>query len=94
MFNFDVRYPKFIFLGNLVIKRKCVSLKCTLLENIEVIITPKYQSESNKTILSWLKEPSVHPLPKTFLKVIERLEYIQGIDLETISLVCSKLPKS
>jgi TnpA family transposase len=53
-------------------------------EKLEEIITS--QSESNKTILGWLKEPPGHPSPETFLKVIERLEYIRGIELETVKI--------
>lgn len=55
-------------------------------EKLEEIITSQHLSESNKTILGWLKEPPGHPSPETFLKVIERLEYIRGIELETVSI--------
>ncbi|MGC9673744.1 Tn3 family transposase [Staphylococcus haemolyticus] len=53
---------------------------------LEEIITSQHPSESNKTILGWLKEPPGHPSPETFLKVIERLEYIRGIELETVKI--------
>lgn len=52
-------------------------------EKLEEIIT---SSESNKTILGWLKESPGHPSPETFLKVIERLEYIRGIELDTVKI--------
>ncbi|PMC34622.1 DDE transposase [Bacillus sp. UMB0899] len=55
-------------------------------EKLEEIITLQHPSESNKTILGWLKEQPGHPSPETFLKVIERLEYIRGIGLETVSI--------
>lgn len=55
-------------------------------EKLEEIITSQHQSQSNKTILGWLKEPTGHPSPETFLKVIERLEYIRGIKLETVKI--------
>ncbi|WP_096203138.1 Tn3 family transposase [Bacillus sp. FJAT-45350] len=55
-------------------------------EKLEEIITSQHPSESNKTILGWLKEPPAHPSPETFLKVIERLEYIRGMELETVSI--------
>ncbi len=55
-------------------------------EKLEVIITSQHPSESNKTILGWLKEPPGHPSPDTFLKVIERLEYIRGMELETVQI--------
>lgn len=55
-------------------------------EKLEEIITSQLPSESNKTILGWLKEPPGHPSPETFLKVIERLEYIRGIELETVKI--------
>ncbi|MBG9550008.1 Tn3 family transposase [Cytobacillus firmus] len=55
-------------------------------EKLEEIITSQHPSESNKTILGWLKEPPGHPSPETFLKVIERLEYIRGIELETVQI--------
>ena len=38
-------------------------------EKLEDIITLQHSSESNKTILGWLKEPPGHPSPETFLKV-------------------------
>lgn len=53
---------------------------------LEEIITSQHPSESNKTILGWLKEPPGHPSPETFLKVIERLEYIRGMELETVQI--------
>ena len=55
-------------------------------EKLEMIITSQHPSESNKTILGWLKEPPGHPSPETFLKVIERLEYIRGMELETVQI--------
>ncbi|SFI12820.1 MULTISPECIES: Tn3 family transposase [unclassified Bacillus (in: firmicutes)] len=55
-------------------------------EKLEEIITWQHPSESNKTILGWLKEPPGHPSPETFLKVIERLEYIRGMELETVQI--------
>ncbi|MCC3357273.1 Tn3 family transposase [Bacillus sp. REN16] len=55
-------------------------------EKLEMIITSQHPSESNKTILGWLKEPPGHPSPETFLKVIERLEYIREIELETVKI--------
>ncbi|MCS1390271.1 MULTISPECIES: Tn3 family transposase [Lysinibacillus] len=55
-------------------------------EKIEEIITLQHPSESNKTILGWLKEPPGHPSPETFLKLIERLEYIRGMELETVQI--------
>lgn len=53
---------------------------------LEEIITSQHPSESNKTILGWLKEPPGHPSPETFLKVIERLQYIRGMELETVQI--------
>ncbi|MCD1711125.1 Tn3 family transposase [Listeria monocytogenes] len=55
-------------------------------EKLEEVITLQHPSESNKTILGWLKEPPEHPSPETFLKVIERLEYIRGMELETVQI--------
>lgn len=55
-------------------------------EKLEEIITSQHQSETNKTILGWLKEPPGHPSPETFLKVIERLEYIRGMKLGNIKV--------
>jgi TnpA family transposase len=55
-------------------------------EKLEEIITTPQLSDSNKTILGWLKEPPGHPSPETFLKVIERLEYIRGIGLENVDI--------
>ncbi|MED0951772.1 Tn3 family transposase [Bacillus mobilis] len=59
------------------------SLSNTQKEKLEEIIHP---SESNKTLLGWLKEPPGHPSSETFLKLIERLEYIWGIELETVKI--------
>jgi len=55
-------------------------------EKLEEIITSQRQSETNKTKLGWLKEPPGHPSPETFLKVIERLEYIRGMELGNIKV--------
>ncbi|AST91705.1 DDE transposase [Sutcliffiella cohnii] len=55
-------------------------------EKLEEIITSQHSSDSNKTILGWLKEPPGHPSSETFLKVIERLEYIRGMELETVQI--------
>lgn len=55
-------------------------------EKIEEVITSQHPSEPNKTILGWLKEPPGHPSPETFLKIIERLEYIRGVGLETAKI--------
>ncbi|MES5929948.1 Tn3 family transposase [Bacillus cereus group sp. MG9] len=62
------------------------SLSNTQKEKLEEIITSQHPSESNKTILGWLKEPPGHPSPETFLKLIERLEYIRGMELETVQI--------
>jgi TnpA family transposase len=55
-------------------------------EKLEEIITSMHPSESNKTILGWIKEPPGHPSPETFLKVIERLEYIREMELESVQI--------
>ncbi|MDP4087281.1 MAG: Tn3 family transposase [Bacillota bacterium] len=55
-------------------------------EKLEEIITAQHPTESNKTLLGWLKESPGHPSPETFLKVIERLEYIRGMELETVQI--------
>ncbi len=65
-------------LGKLISSKKTAKL--------EEIITLQCPSESNKTILGWLKEPPGHPSPEIFLKLIERLEYIQGMELETVQI--------
>ncbi|MFE0506440.1 Tn3 family transposase [Peribacillus butanolivorans] len=55
-------------------------------EMLEEIITSQHRSETNKTILGWLKEAPGHPSPETFLKVIERLEYIRGMELGSVKI--------
>lgn len=55
-------------------------------EKLEEIISSQHPSESNTTILGWLKEPQGHPSPETFLKVIERLEYIRGMELDAVQI--------
>ncbi|MFA1643630.1 Tn3 family transposase [Chryseomicrobium imtechense] len=55
-------------------------------EKLEEIITSQHRSETNKTILGWLKEAPGHPSPETFLKVIERLEYIRGMELGSVKV--------
>ncbi|PFY73592.1 Tn3 family transposase [Bacillus wiedmannii] len=62
------------------------SLSNTQKEKLEEIITSQHPSESNKTILGWLKEPPAHPSPETFLNLIERLEYIRGMELKTVQI--------
>jgi len=55
------------------------SLKPEQIKKLEMLLTP--MPESNKTYLSWLKEfPGKHS-PDTFIKVIERLEYIRKLEL-------------
>lgn len=54
--------------------------------NLEEIIISQHRSETNKTILGWLKESPGHPSPETFLKVIERLEYIRGMELGSVKV--------
>ncbi|RCN94623.1 hypothetical protein B1143_00060, partial [Enterococcus faecium] len=53
---------------------------------LEGIITPPHPSEFNKTMVGRLKEPSCHTLPETFLKIIELLEYIRGMDFESVKV--------
>jgi hypothetical protein len=46
-----------------------------------MLLTPMLES-NNKTYLSWLKEFPGRHSPDTFLKVIERLEYIRKLKLK------------
>ncbi|OHW61203.1 Tn3 transposase DDE domain protein [Andreesenia angusta] len=52
-------------------------------EKLESVISTQSPSDTRRTILGWLKEAPGHPSPETFLKVIERLEYIRSLGLET-----------
>lgn len=55
-------------------------------QKLEDIILSVQYSTTNKTILGWLKEPPGFPSPDTFLKVIERLEYIRELKLDTLKI--------
>ncbi|EKE30790.1 Transposase for transposon Tn1546 [Salimicrobium jeotgali] len=60
------------------------ALTCEQKEKLEEMISS--HRGKTKTILGWLKEPPGYPSPDTFIKVIERLEYIREMKLEAISL--------
>lgn len=53
------------------------------LENTLLLKSP---SEMNITILGWLKEPIGFPSPENFLKLIEKLEYIRELNLESVNI--------
>lgn len=50
------------------------------------IVTLPSDKTKNKTILGWLKEPVGRPCIENFLKVVERLEYIRELNLDSIEL--------
>lgn len=62
------------------------ALTPTQIEKLETLVVPASATESNKTPLGWLKEPMGFPSPDTFLKVIERLEFIRDMALNDRSL--------
>lgn len=57
-------------LGKLISSKKTAKL--------EKIITCSVHPNPIKLYWGWLKEPPGHPSPETFLKLMERFEYITG----------------
>ena len=55
-------------------------------KRLNEIITSPSDKLKNKTILGWLKEPIGRPCIDNFLKVIEKLEYIRELNLDSIQL--------
>lgn len=51
----------------------------------EIVFLPSDKLK-NKTILGWLKDPIGRPCSDNFLKVIEKLEYIRELGLDSIQL--------
>ena len=56
------------------------SLSIKQKQQLDEILTEK-ESGKGFTILTWLKDPPENHSPETFLKVIERLEYLRKLDL-------------
>lgn len=71
----------------LVINTIVNSLNSIQREKLDDIVFLHSDKLKGKTILGWLKEPIGIPSPDNFLKVIEKLEYIQLIKLESIQLI-------
>jgi TnpA family transposase len=63
-----------------IFKLLCLSLTPADKEKLNNLTLP--MQNSDKTYLGWLKETTGHSSPYTFLKVIEKLEYIRKIELK------------
>lgn len=50
------------------------------------VVSSQSEKLKNKTILGWLKEPIGRPSVDNFIKVIEKLEYIRELNLDSIQL--------
>lgn len=55
-------------------------------EYLSKIISSQSEKLKNTTILGWLKEPIGRPSVDNFIKVIDKLEYIRELKLESIEL--------
>ena len=65
---------------NKVFKILCSALTPVHKEKLDNLILSI--RDSDKTYLGWLKQTTGHSSPDTFLKVIEKLEYIRKLDLQ------------
>lgn len=65
---------------NKVFKLLCSTLTLSQKEKLDNVILPI--PDSDKTYLGWLKQTTGHSSPETFLKVIEKLEYIRKFELQ------------
>ena len=64
---------------NKIFKLICSALTTAHKEKLDNLILSI--PDSDKTYLGWLKQPTGHSSPDTFLKVIEKLEYVRKLDL-------------
>ena len=69
-----------------VIKTIVSSLNSEQRKKLDVIVFSSSNKLKNKTILGWLKEPIGRPCSDNFLKVIEKLEYIRELGIDSIQL--------
>ncbi|MDT7918762.1 Tn3 family transposase [Clostridium perfringens] len=70
----------------IVIKTIISSLSSEQREKLDEVVFSSSDKLKNKTILGWLKDPIGRPCSENFLKVIEKLEYIRELSLESIQL--------
>ncbi|MEG2618779.1 MAG: Tn3 family transposase [Bacilli bacterium] len=73
----------------IVIETIISTLNSSQRAKLDDVVNLASEKSKNKTILGWLKEPVGRPCADNFLKVIEKLEYIRELELE--SLVLNKL---
>lgn len=62
------------------------SLSSNQRKKLDEIVFDSASKLKNKTILGWIKDPIGFPSPDNFLKIIEKLEYIRELELDSISL--------
>lgn len=55
-------------------------------ERLDEVVFSTSDKLKNKTVLGWLKDPVGRPCSDNFLKVIEKLEYIRELGLDSIQL--------
>lgn len=70
----------------IVIKKIISSLSSEQREMLDAVVFLSSDKLKNKTILGWLKDPIGRPCSDNFLKVIEKLEYIRELGLDSIQL--------
>ncbi|GMQ61389.1 Tn3 family transposase [Vallitalea sp. AN17-2] len=62
------------------------SLTIAQKSKLDEVLSLDHPNDKTKTLLAWLKEPTGFPSPDNFLKVVDKIEYIRKLNLETLKV--------